>query len=220
MSKIRSANDLLGICTVDELKVVREELCERVGPYKNDKTDFVNRLVQSIDRRDVDHKELVRVICLARSRVRNSQKSVTTRLRERINGMEFSNNARRRKLRERPLTSELFQALHYKFKDDARYRVIDEHQPRYLKLRPDLGIKHTNDEELYIMEVKIHSTLPGLQGQLSRYSSMIEPEKLFYCYVASEEDKIPSENEKVKQSLEEAKEICNETFVKGPNSFR
>jgi hypothetical protein len=217
MARAGATTAILRTCTVSELRVVRNELCEKVQPYDGDKDDFINRLRRSIDTRDVAHDDLIEVICSVQSKRR-----VTTRIEERIQDLEFSNNAHHRGLEERPLISELFQALRYQFRQDENYEVYDEYRPKAdRRLQPDLCVKQTNSESLYLTEVKTPTAMNTLLNKLSRYNDKLSYNKLYVCYITDRQKRLPSKNSKIGKALSDAQNKYGaDVLKKGPQSFR
>lgn len=216
MSQAGPVRSILQTRTIEELNVIRRELCPKVAPYDGDKSNYITRIRRSLTNRDVPCGELVSVI-----ETLEANRRVTTRIRHRIQDVEFSYNAshgNQTGITENPLSSELFQGLRYKFDSDSEYTVYDEF--RFGRYRPDLCVYGPPDR-YYLIEVKIHGSMGSLLNKLSNYSNDIDYEKLFVCYITDSESRLPENSRSVSNALHDAAEKYNaEIIVKGPDAFR
>ena len=225
MARTGPLKQILRELKVEELRYLRREFCPRVSEYSGDKKDFIDKLRDSMKRSIEDGSlSYAEIFSMMRSRIEdNGPKQITTRIRHSMKNLEISSNVQSRKttsVREKWISSELFQALSYQL-EDTDYKI--EQEATFGRTAVDLLV--TQGDRNYVIEIKLagnYSSRERLPNQVKKYKKKVPNlRRTFVLMVAEKNRDLPENKESVEHVVEEVeKEEKTEVIIKKPEEFR
>ncbi|MFB6100908.1 MAG: hypothetical protein ABEK16_06595 [Candidatus Nanohalobium sp.] len=225
MSRAGPLKQILRQLNIKELRELRKEFCPRVTEYSGNKTEFVDSLRNSM-KRSIEDGELsyAEIFSKIRSTIKeDGPKQVTTRIRHSMENLEISRNVQSRKttsVREKWISSELFQSLKYQL-EDTNYEI--EQEATFGRTAADLLV-HQNNRN-YVIETKLassYSSRERLLNQVKKYKKKVPNlRRVFVLLIAENERDLPENKDSVKHVVDEVeKEDKTEVILKKPSDFR
>ena len=223
MPRAGPLKQILRTLNTRQLSQVRNEFCPQVSKYSGNKTEFVNRIRESLKRsmesNETSYEELM---SFTKSLLESDTRTVRTQISHTLKEMEFTGNGAEttKGINERFLAAEVFQALYHTI-DNRSYSILREDYRNGSP--PDMIIE--NSSRTYLIEFKRAANKSGMQGlpaQIRRYKSNTENlRKVFVLIIVEKENDLPEANSKIGEAVKMLEEMNKtEIITKEPEELR